>query len=209
MNPNQEIQIRYTKESTGCSNLSCGGNLGFLNIKAGEYILDLGCGRGKETIEAARLTGPEGIVVGLDITQAMVEEAAINAENAGVSNTRFIRGDIESLPFEAGAFDAVISNCVINHAKNKQKVYEEIYRVLKDGGRFVVSDAVSKLPLPVNIKDDPEAWAQCFGGAVTEEEYLESIRSSGFDDIKILKRREYLKSGYDFASLTIQAYKRG
>ena len=202
-----EIKTRYTKESTGSCNLSCGGNIDFINIKPGETILDLGCGRGSETLEAANRTGSEGKAIGLDITQAMIDIALENADEAGVANAFFILGDIENLPFENSVFDAVISNCVINHAKDKNKVYSEIYRVLKPGGRFAVSDAVTKYHLPLEVKNDPDARAQCFGGAVTEGEYLSSIIASGFKNIAIKKRREYLKNGYDFISLTITATK--
>jgi arsenite methyltransferase len=202
-----EIQSRYTKESSNSCNLSCGSNLDFLNITMGENILDLGCGRGYETIQAAMLTGNEGKVVGLDITQAMIDAAHSNADGIGISNVWFIKGDIESLPFDDASFDAVMSNCVINHARSKEKVFREILRVLKHNGRFVISDAVTKSPLPINIKNDPVAWAQCFGGAITEKEYLDIIISSGFENIEILNRREYIKNGYDFISLTIMAIK--
>ena len=203
----KHIQDRYTDEASSCSNLSCGSNMEILGVSAGETILDLGCGRGTETLEAARLAGPGGTAVGLDLTEAMVEKATQNAAAQGLSNTRFVCGDIESLPFEDEIFDAVTSNCVINHARDKSKVYAEIYRVLKPGGRFVVSDAVTKEPLPPEVKNDPEAWAQCFGGAVTEKEYLDSILSAGFDRLNIKNRREYIKNTYDFISLTLQAYK--
>lgn len=202
-----KIQKRYAQESAESCNLSCGTNIDNLNIQRGEAVLDMGCGRGTETIKAALAAGPEGEAVGLDITPAMIEVARSNAEELRVSNVRFMAGDIESLPFKDGSFDAVISNCVINHARDKETVYREIMRVLKEGGRFVVSDAVTRTALPDEIKNDPEAWAQCFGGAVTENEYLESICKAGFDKIAILKRREYLKNGFDFISLTIQATK--
>jgi arsenite methyltransferase len=202
-----KIQNRYTVESKNTCNLSCGSNLNFLKIKEGESILDLGCGRGMETLEAALLTGQDGLAVGLDITQAMIDEALIVAEGVGAGNTRFYKGDIENLPFCDNFFDAVMSNCVINHAKDKGKVYREIFRVLKLHGRFVVSDAVTEHPLPDEIKSNPEAWAQCFGGAITEEEYLASIKEAGFSSFDILKRREYIKNGYPFISLTIRAYK--
>lgn len=193
-----EIRTRYMKESESNCNLRCGGNLDFLNIIPEEKILDLGCGRGNETVQAALLTGPEGRATGLDITQAMIEAARKNAEDAGVTNASFILGDIENLPFENNSFDAVISNCVINHAEDKKRVYREIFRVLIHTGRFIISDAVAKDALPAEVKNDPEALAQCFGGAVTEEEYLESIVTAGFNNIDILKRREYVKNGYDF-----------
>jgi arsenite methyltransferase len=202
-----EIQSRYTKESSSSCTLGCGSNLDYLKITSGESILDLGCGRGNETIQAALLTGPEGKATGLDITQAMIVAACVNAKEANIINASFILGDIENLPFDPAVFDAVMSNCVINHAKSKEKVYREIYRVLKYGGRFIISDAVTKNTLPPEVKNDREAWALCFGGAITEKEYLEGIHAAGFNHIDILKRREYVKSGYDFISLTIMAVK--
>lgn len=203
----EEIRKRYTQEAQDNDSLSCGNNIAFLNIAPGECILDLGCGCGNETIDAAKLTGPEGASWGMDITDAMIVKAASMAETMGLSNVKFVKGDIEELPFEDERFDAVMSNCVINHARDKQQVYREIYRVLKKGGRFVISDAVTKEPLPDDVKNDPEAWAQCYGGAVTEQEYLNSIRESGFGRVQILKRREYVKNTFDFISLTILAEK--
>lgn len=202
-----EVQSRYTKESSSNCNLSCGSNLDYLKINFGESILDMGCGRGNETIQAALLTGSEGKATGLDITKAMIDAARTNAEEAGVKNAFFIKGEIDNLPFDNAAFDAVMSNCVINHALSKEKVYREIFRVLKYGGRFIISDAVTKDTLPPEVKNDPEAWAQCFGGAITEKEYLEGIIAAGFKHIDILNHREYEKNGYDFISLTIMAVK--
>lgn len=201
------IKARYEGESSADCVLGCGSPLEQLNIKLGEVILDLGCGRGEETIEAAKLTGPEGLAIGLDLTEAMIIQAIANATNERLKNAAFIQGDIENLPFKENIFDGVISNCVINHAEDKNRVYREINRVLKPGGRFVVSDAVAKYPLPPEVKSDPKAWAQCFGGAITEEEYLESILTAGFGTIEMLNRREYQKNGYDFISLTIKAVK--
>jgi arsenite methyltransferase len=203
----QEIQTRYETESTGCCSLGCGSTLEALGILPGEHILDLGCGRGEETLEAASLTGALGLATGLDLTDAMIAKAIENAVGAGIKNAAFVQGDIENLPFAGESFDGVMSNCVINHAPDKGKVYREIRRVLRTGGRFVVADAVTKNPLPKDVKNDPEAWAQCFGGAVTEKEYLEAIWSAGFSELYILSRREYVKNGYDFISLTIKAVK--
>jgi ubiquinone/menaquinone biosynthesis C-methylase UbiE len=203
----EEIQKRYTQKAEDNDGLSCGNNIAFLNISPGECILDLGCGCGNETLDAARLTGPEGLSYGMDITDAMIVKAVSMAETMGASNAKFIKGNIEELPFDDGYFDAIMSNCVINHARDKNEVYREIYRVLKEGGRFVISDAVTKERLPDDVKNDPEAWAQCYGGAVTEQEYLDSICSSGFSKVNILNRREYVKNTYDFISLTILAEK--
>jgi Methylase involved in ubiquinone/menaquinone biosynthesis len=204
----EEIQKRYAKEAQCCDNLSCGNNFTFINITPGESILDLGCGGGSDTIEAAKRTGPAGISCGMDITDAMLDKAAKAAKSQGLDNVRFVKGDIEHLPFADESFDAVISNCVINHARDKKVVYSEIYRILKNGGRFVISDAVTKDSLPEDVKNDPEAWAQCYGGAITEQEYLDSISDSGFDKIKVLNRREYIKNTFDFISLTILAEKK-
>jgi arsenite methyltransferase len=203
----QGIQTRYESEAASCCTLGCGSTLDALAISHGEKILDLGCGRGEETLQAAQLVGTDGLATGLDLTEAMVIKARKNAEQSGVKNAEFVQGDIEDLPFPDGSFDGVMSNCVINHAPDKGKVYLEIRRVLRAGGRFVVADAVTKSPLPEQVKNDPEAWAQCFGGAVTEKEYLDAIQSAGFSEIYILSRREYIKNGYDFISLTIKAVK--
>ncbi len=203
----QEIQDRYETEASSCSSLGCGSTLSTLGISSGERILDLGCGRGEETLQAAQLVGPSGFATGLDLTEAMVTKAIENAAGKGINNARFVQGDIETLPFPGESFDGVMSNCVINHAPDKLKVYREIRRVLRAGGRFVVADAVTKIPLPDHVKNDPEAWAQCYGGAVTETEYLNAIQKAGFSEIEILNRREYIKNGHDFISLTIKAVK--
>ncbi len=202
----EAVQGRYRQETeTKC--LGCGQVIDALNLQPGQVILDLGCGAGVETIQAAMLVGPSGKAVGLDLTDEMLKQAIGRAQSQKLDNVSFVRGDIENLPFSNNTFNAVQSNCVINHAPNKALVFSEIFRVLKPGGRFVIADAVSKLPLPNFIKDDPAEWAACFGGAVTEEEYLNSITRAGFSYIEILHRREYLKNGYDFISLTIQALK--
>lgn len=200
-----ETQTRYRELAGDSCNLSCGNNLSFLELQPGNHLLDLGCGRGLETIRAAKLVGETGLVVGLDLTPEMIAKAVENADLAGIRNIHFMVGDIERLIFEDQSFDAVMSNCAINHAHNKTTVFHEIHRILKPTGKMVISDAVSKIPLPEHIKNDPEAWAACFGGAVTEWEYLQSIKTAGFVGIEILKRREYLKNGYDFISLTIRA----
>lgn len=208
----EQIQIRYTKESQTGSNLSCGGTIDFAEIRPGEIVLDLGCGRGRETFMAATLAGPSGKAFGLDLTQAMVDLARRTAgESADVQAGRiqveFVQGDIETLPFPDQAFDVVISSCVINHARDKQRVYREIHRILRPGGRFVIADAVTKEPLPEAVKADPQAWADCYGGAVTREEYLASIAAAGFPDVLVLASREYQKNGFDFMSLTLSGVK--
>lgn len=209
MNPSTEVIVRrYTEEAgESCDSLSCGSNLDHAALKAGEFALDLGCGLGHEALEAAMAVGPSGRVFGLDVTPTMVRRASSRARREGISNVGFVVGTMESLPFESGTFDVVMSNCAINHAADKARVYAEILRVLKPGGRFVVSDPVSLVPLPAEVKTDPQAWADCYGGALTEEEYLSLITRVGFSEVVVLSRREYLKNGYPFASLTIRGIK--
>lgn len=203
-----KTESHYRKLSDVDSNLSCGNNLDLISLKPGDRVLDLGCGNGTETLQVAKLVGVTGWAVGLDLTTEMIQQAMKAAERAKIGNVHFAIGDIEQLPFGNESFTLVISNCVINHARNKNKVYREIFRVLQPGGRFMVSDAVSKRPLPDYIKEDALAWASCFGGAVTEREYLHIIRRAGFNELEIPKRREYVKNGFEFISLTIRATKR-
>ncbi len=204
----EQIQIRYTRESTSGSNLSCGGAIDFAKVMPGEIILDLGCGRGRETFAAALQAGASGKAYGLDLTKAMVDVATAAADASpdvqnGSMQVEFVQGDIENLPFADQMFDVIISSCVINHARDKERVYREIYRILKPGGRFIVADAMTKHPLPDEVKADPQAWADCYGGAITQEEYFDSISRAGFWELTVLSKREYLKNGYDFMSLTL------
>lgn len=205
METTQEIKNRY--KNLTCDSLGCGNNLDSAGIKKGEKVLDLGCGSGRDCIAAAKIVGSTGKVTGLDLTPEMVIKARARIAEEKVDNVNFINGTIEALPLHDQSFDVVLSNCVINHSRDKTKVYREIWRVLKPGGRFVVSDAVSKEPLPQGVKNDPEAWAQCYGGAVTAEEYLSLIKAAGFDEVQILHKREYLKNGFDFVSLTLLGLK--
>jgi len=196
-----EIVKRYTAEDEN-ANLSCGGNIVYLSLKPGETVLDLGCGRGAETLEAAKLVGPSGLAWGLDVTPKMVQAASERAEEAGVQNVHFLLGSMDAIPLEDQSVDAVLSNCAINHVEDKVAVYREIYRVLREGGRFVVSDIMTDEPLPDYIRNDPEAIAACFGGAITVEEYEEALSQAGFSKIIIYKERRYQKNGYDMISRT-------
>ena len=201
-----EIVKRYTAEDES-SHLSCGGNITFLSLQPGEKVLDLGCGRGAETIEAARLIRPEGVAWGLDLTPKMVAVAQQNAQTAGVENVKFVLGSMQDIPLPDSCLDAVISNCAINHVEDKTAVYREIYRVLKPGGRFVVSDIMTDEPLPQEIKEDPEAVAACFGGAITVDEYEKSLSFAGFKTLQVFKERRYLKNNYEMISRTFSGYK--
>ena len=201
-----EIIKRYTAENEN-SNLSCGGNITFLDLRPGEKVLDLGCGRGEETLQAATLVGGEGFAWGLDITPKMIERAQEHAEQSSLKNVKFLRSSMENIPLGDSSLDVVLSNCAINHVADKLAVYLEIQRILKPGGRFVVSDIMTESPLPLEIKQDPAAVAACFGGAITVKEYEDVLISAGFDRIEIFKERRYLKNGYEMISRTFQGKK--
>ncbi len=200
------IITRYSNEDNN-TNLSCGGNIVHLNLKPGEKVLDLGCGRGGETLLAAAAVGTEGFVWGLDLTPRMLDLARERALTENIYNIEFVQGSMEQIPLPDASLDAVLSNCAINHAPDKLKVYHEIFRVLKPGGRFVVSDIMTDNPLPQEIKEDPDAIAACFGGAITVREYEEALAAAGFPEIDIYKERRYLKNGYEMISRTFQGVK--
>ncbi len=200
------IITRYSNEDEN-SNLSCGGNISYLRLEPGEKVLDLGCGRGTETLQAAEAVGRQGFAWGLDLTPRMVELATERARSEKVGNVHFLRGSMEEIPLADAALDAVLSNCAINHASDKLAVYREIFRVLKPGGRFVVSDIMTDTPLPQEIKEDPEAVAACFGGAITVREYEDTLAAVGFAELDIFKERRYLKNGYEMISRTFQGRK--
>lgn len=210
MEVKDEIIKRYEDEAECDDNLSCGGkNIALAELKEGESILDIGCGQGADIMLAAAMVGDSGLAVGIDMTPAMINTANENLKKSGIKNASFILAEAENLPFEDRTFDVVISDCVINHSRDKKRVYDEIHRVLKTGGRFIISDVVSLEKLPDEIVNDPEQWADCFGGAIPENEYIKIIESVGFKDIEYLKRREYSKKGYMVASITIRACKGG
>lgn len=201
-----QIVKRYTAEDES-SNLSCGGNIAYLRLQPGEKILDLGCGRGNETIEAAKVVGNNGFAWGLDLTPRMIDLAMERARSEGVGNTAFILGTMENIPLPDNSLDAIISNCAINHVPDKAAVYREIYRLLNSGGRFVVSDIMTEHPLPDDIRNDPEAIAACFGGALTLSEYEAVLSEAGFEHVAIIKERRYDKNGFEMISRTFRGQK--
>lgn len=171
----------------------CGNPNAFLHVKEGEVVLDLGSGAGFDAIIAARKVGPKGAVIGVDMTEAMLEAARENARKAGLLNVEFRKGDIEELPVDSGSVDHIISNCVINLAPDKEKVYREAYRVLKQGGDIVVSDIVTD-NFPEELRRDLGLWASCAAGALEEKDYLDAIRRAGFRDVEVLGRAYFTKS---------------
>lgn len=170
--------------------LGCGIPTEFAGIKEGHHVLDLGSGAGNDCFVARSIVGDKGKVTGIDFTEAMIEKARINNEKLGYKNIEFVQGDIEEIPLPDNAFDVVISNCVLNLVPDKEKAFKEIYRVLKPGGHFCVSDVVISGNLPEKIKDDAEMYAGCVSGAIQKDDYLQIIKENKFTDISIEKEKE-------------------
>jgi len=169
--------------------LGCGVPTEFAQIKEGDTVLDLGSGAGNDCFVARELCGPDGKVIGLDMTEIMITKARENAEKLGFNNVEFRLGDIEKMPIGGNSIDTVISNCVLNLVPDKKKAFCETFRVLKSGGHFSVSDIVLKGELPDTLKNDAEMYAGCVSGAIQGHEYLEIIKSTGFTDIVVQKQR--------------------
>lgn len=171
-------------------NLGCGVPTDFANIKAGDHVLDLGSGAGNDCFVARAIVGENGRVTGIDFTPEMLKKAKENNGKLGYSNVEFIEGDIENMPLDSDSFDVVISNCVLNLVPDKSKAFSEIYRVLKPGGHFCVSDVVLKGSLSEDMKKDAEMYAGCVSGATDITDYLEYIVNNGFKQVKIQKQKE-------------------
>ncbi len=165
--------------------LSCGNPTALASLKEGEVVLDLGSGAGFDCFLAAAKVGRNGQVIGVDMTHEMIEKARENAEKYGVKNVEFRLGEIENLPVADNSVDAVISNCVINLSPDKKKVFQEIYRTLKPGGRAAISDVALNKELPEKVRESLDAYVGCVSGAVLVDEYKKIVESSGLKDVKI------------------------
>jgi ubiquinone/menaquinone biosynthesis C-methylase UbiE len=170
--------------------LGCGMPTEFAGIKPGDSVLDLGSGAGNDCFVARSLVGEKGKVTGLDFTDAMLEKARVNAAKLKYTNIEFVKGDIEEMPLPSDTFDVVISNCVLNLVPDKQKAFTQIFRVLKKGGHFCISDVVLSGQLPEALRNEAVMYAGCVAGAQQKEEYLETIRQAGFRDIQIRKEKQ-------------------
>lgn len=169
--------------------LGCGIPTHFAAINKGDSVLDLGSGAGNDCFVARAIVGETGKVTGIDFTDAMIEKAKINNAKLGFANVEFIQGDIEKMPLPDNSFDVVVSNCVLNLVPDKEKAFAEMYRVLKPGGHFCVSDVVIKGELPSALRKDAEMYAGCVSGAIGMDEYLEIINKEGFNDTIIHKEK--------------------
>ena len=167
--------------------LGCGLPTQFAKIKKGDVVIDLGSGAGNDAFIARHETGETGKVLGIDFTPAMIERARTNAEVRGFNNVEFRQGDIEKMPVTANTADVIVSNCVLNLVPNKDGVIKEIYRVLKPGGHFSISDIVLEGELPKEIKEAAEMYAGCVAGAIQKQVYLELIEANGFKNITVQK----------------------
>ena len=169
--------------------LGCGLPTQFAKIRQGDTVIDLGSGAGNDCFVARSETGVSGKVIGIDFTEAMIEKARANAEKAGFNNVEFRLGDIENIPVTANTADVVVSNCVLNLVPDKEKAFAEMYRVLKPGGHFSVSDIVLEGTLPQKLQEVAEMYAGCVTGAMQKDLYLSTIQQSGFKNITIQKQK--------------------
>lgn len=170
--------------------LGCGIPTQFAHMKEGDTVLDLGSGAGNDAFVARRVVGEKGKVIGVDFSEAMIEKARNNAEKLGLNNVEFRLGDIEKLPVGAARVDVVLSNCVLNLVPNKKAVFAEIFRVLKGGAHFSISDIVLEGTLPAKLKEAAEMYAGCVSGAIQKSEYLGIIEQTGFKHITLQKERK-------------------
>lgn len=204
----KEINSRYSELAESSCCLSCGGAINYSEPLSGEVCVDLGSGRGTDVMRLAEKVGEKGFVYGIDISEGMLKKAVSTAERLGVKNVKFIHCPLEQLSIESKTADLVISNCTINHASDKLKVWNEIFRILKKGGRFVVSDIFSSEPVPEEYRNDPVAVSECWAGSVTRDEYLGQLSNAGFTDIRIIEEsKPYAKGKIMVSSWTIAGIK--
>lgn len=171
--------------------LGCGNPVALASLREGEIVLDLGSGAGFDAFLAAQRVGKTGRVIGVDMTPEMLEKARLNARKGDYENVEFRQGEIEKLPVEDNSIDAIISNCVINLSPDKESVFKEAFRVLRPGGRLMVSDLVLVKDLPDIVKESVEAYVGCLAGAILKDEYLKFIKMAGFQDVKVVSQSNY------------------
>lgn len=202
------INTRYSELSESACCLSCGGAIHHAHPMPGEVCVDLGSGRGNDVIRLAEAVGTTGQAYGVDISDGMIAKAKLNIQKLDIANATILKAELEHLPLQKETVDLVISNCTINHSTNKQAVWNEIYRILKEEGRFVVSDIYAVQPIADEDRNNPEAVAECWAGSVTKPEYMEMLHTAGFVDIRILEESApYPKGRAEVASFTIAARK--
>jgi SAM-dependent methyltransferase len=190
--------------------LGCGTPLAFADMSEGMTVLDLGSGAGIDVFLASKKVGATGKAIGLDMTDEMLKLARKNKIKLGIENAHFYKGEIEDMPIESSSIDRIISNCVINLVPDKSEAFSEMYRVLKPGGKFTVSDIVSIGKIPAEIRRDLELWAGCVSGALDKEEYLQVVRDAGFKNLTIGTEKPYSlekEISFGLESITLTAEK--
>jgi len=193
--------------------LGCGNPTVLADLKEGETVLDLGSGAGIDVFLAANKVGENGHVIGVDMTKEMIKRSERIAEENGYKNVEFRYGEIENLPVEDNTVDVIISNCVINLSPDKLQTFKEAFRVLKPGGRLLVSDIVTEGQLPDDIKKSFDAWSGCIAGALEKTEYLDTIKKAGFRNVEIVSQNRYSEKEIDkrltgkITSIKVRAYK--
>jgi arsenite methyltransferase len=190
--------------------LGCGIPTRDAGILPGQTVLDLGSGAGVDVFLAAQAVGEQGQVIGVDMTPEMIARAWNNAAKGGFQNVDFRLGEIENLPVTSDSVDVLLSNCVINLVPDKRRAFAEIYRVLKPGGHFSISDVVTYGQVPPEVRQDMELWAGCLAGALDQEDYLQIIRQAGFENVQVKDTVKFdMQKGetYGTASITVEGYK--
>jgi SAM-dependent methyltransferase len=215
----QSENIGYSKEElnnlpeSAVLGLGCGNPTAFSEINEGDTVVDLGSGAGIDVFLASKKVGTTGKVIGIDMTEEMVNKARNNAEKNGYTNVEFIQSELESMPLEDKSVDVIISNCVINLCPDKEKAFKEGYRILKKGGKMFISDLVTEGKLPDKVKKDFSAWSECIAGAMEKQEYLKTIKKAGFEQVKVISEKAYQEPGLSkelngkIVSLNIKALK--
>ena len=205
----EEINVRYSGLADQPCCLSCGSAVGHADAVSGEVCVDLGSGRGQDVIRLSEAVGDSGFVYGIDVAEGMIQRARRDAAKLGLTNVEFHRAELESLPLETESVDLVVSNCTINHARDKLRVWREVYRVLKPGGRFVVSDIYATAPVPGEYRSDPVAISECWAGADTRGAYFATLGRAGFEGVTVLdESAPYPKGKIECASFTLLGRKR-
>lgn len=170
--------------------LGCGLPTEYAHIEKGDTVVDLGSGAGNDCFVARQQTGESGQVIGLDMTDKMVDKARVNASKLNFDNVSFVLGDIEEMPLDDDIADVVVSNCVLNLVPDKEKAFRETYRIIRPGGHFSISDVVTRGDLPESLKEDAEMYAGCVAGAIDIKEYLGVIEETGFKNVKVQKEKK-------------------
>ena len=202
-----EAQISSIPTDAAEHSFGCGNPLGYADVQEGDVVVDLGSGAGIDVLLASQRVGESGSAIGIDMTPEMIEKAQRNAKETGAENVDFRLGEIEAMPVADESVDWIISNCVICLSPDKDKVFEEAYRVLKPGGKLVVSDMVTN-NMPGWVRATVSTWVRCISGALPEDQYLDSIRRAGFENVRVLSKSAYAKMRQiEVASVKVEAVK--